>query len=73
MVVADCKSRQIIIKFVFSVALPTKKHLLDEQSESARRGESGKISDFDERRRHEEFEPASVFRDEFAPILLKIP
>jgi len=28
-----------IIKFVFSVALPTKKHLSDEQSESARRGE----------------------------------
>ncbi len=40
--IADCKSQQIIIKCVFLVALPTKKHLLDEQSESARRGKPAK-------------------------------
>ena len=38
-IISDCKISQISIEFVFWVALPPKKHLLDEQSESARRGE----------------------------------
>ena len=39
MLTADHKSQQIVMEIVFSVALPSKKHRQDEQSESARRGE----------------------------------
>ena len=35
----NCEIQRGIIKFVFSVALPTKKHRSGEQGEPARRGE----------------------------------
>jgi len=43
----NCKNQKNNDKFVFSAALPPKKHLLDEQSESARTGVSQKSSIFE--------------------------